>query len=158
MQPCVVSAYRYFQHAAHRWYRILKSHIFHPRVPGSDSFAKYAAAFFNISRSIFTSANSFFVRASSISISVSGLYVLPTLPSLPALYSFVQFSNVDGGSDNCRAACGTDIFPSVTSFTASSLNSFVYFPCGIPFLFMLTPPSFILADFGVHFSYPTSDI
>src|SRR5208337_3775362 len=143
MQPCVVSACRYFQHAAHRWDRILKSHILHPRVPGSDSFAKYAAAFFNISRSIFTSANSFFVRASSISISVSGLYVLPILPSLPALCAFTQFPNVDFGNDNCTAACSTDICPSVTSLTASSLNSFVYLPCGIPFFLMLTPPSLL---------------
>ncbi|GEM_PF-1648546 len=50
-----------------------------------------------------------------------------------------QFPTVDGGNDNLQAAAGIVMFPSVTSFTASSRNSFVYLPCGIPFI--LTPPS-----------------
>ena len=94
------------------------------------------------SRSIFTSANSFFVRARSISTSVNGLYVLPTSPSLPALYAFTQYPNVDGGKDNRRAASGNDSFSSVTSPTASCRNSLVYLPCGTPFI--LTPPSHYL--------------
>ena len=95
-----------------------------------------------MSRSIFTSANSFFVRARSISTSVNGLYVLPTSPSLPALYAFTQYPNVDGGKDNRRAASGNDSFSSVTSPTASCRNSLVYLPCRTPFI--LTPPSHYL--------------
>jgi len=60
----------------------------------------------------------------------------------PALNAFTQYPNVDGAKDKRRAASGNDIFSSVTSFTASSRNSFVYLPCGTPFI--LTPPSFYL--------------
>src|SRR3989304_9104954 len=120
-------------------HRIIEPHLFHRRVPGSDSLAKYAAAFFNISRSIFISASSFRVIASSISTSVSGLYVLPISPSLPALNCFTQLTIVDGGNDSRRPTSGTDSFSSTTSFTASSRNSLLYLPCGP--LFNLTPPS-----------------
>src|SRR4030043_325200 len=119
--------------------RLIEPHHFHRRVPGSDSLAKYAAAFFKMSRSILTSNSSFFVRASSISTSVRGLYVLPISPSLPALNFFTQLTMVDGGNDNRRPASGTDRPSSVTSFTASSRTSLVYLPCGP--LFNLTPPS-----------------
>jgi len=51
---------------------VLEPLFFHHRVPGSDSLAKYAAAFFRMSRSIFTIASSFLVLASSISTSVNG--------------------------------------------------------------------------------------
>src|SRR3972149_4185049 len=120
-------------------HRVFEPHLFHRRVPGSDSLAKYAAAFFNLSRSIFPSANSFRVLASPISTSVRGLYVLPISPSLPALNFFTQLTIVDGGNDNRRPASGTDRPSSVTSFTASSRNSWLYLPCGP--LFKLTPPS-----------------
>ena len=93
-----------------------------------------------MSRSIFTSASSFFVLASSISISVSGRYVLPTSPSLPSRYAFTQLPSVDGGNDTRLAASGNERSSSVISLTASSRNSFVYLPCGP--LFNLTPPSF----------------
>ena len=42
--------------------------------------------------------------------------------------------------DTHLCLCTKPIYTSVTSFTASSRNSFVYLPCGI--LFNLTPPSF----------------
>src|SRR4030043_238701 len=83
--PGIESAGRYVHNLPHERDGVLESQFFHHRVPGSDSFAKYAAAFFNISRSILTSTSSFFVRASSISISVRGLRVLPICPNLPAL-------------------------------------------------------------------------
>ena len=63
---------RYDQHSAQDRCGVIEPQLFHHRVPGSDSLAKYAAAFFRMSRSIFTSASSFFVRASSISTSVKG--------------------------------------------------------------------------------------
>ena len=100
IHPGVVATGRYVQQPAQDTFGVVEPQFFHHRVPGSDSLAKYAAAFFNMSRSIFTSANSFFVRARSISTSVNGLYVLPTSPSLPALYAFTQYPNVDGGKDN----------------------------------------------------------
>ncbi len=48
-------------------------------------------------------------------------------------------ADVDGGRDKRRLASRKDNLSSVTSFTASSRNSFVYLPWGIPF--MRTPPS-----------------
>jgi hypothetical protein len=81
-----------------------------------------------MSRSIFTSASSFFVRANSISTSVKGRYILPMSPSLPALCVFTQYPSVDGGKDNRRPASGSDSFSSITSFTASWRNSLVYLP------------------------------
>jgi hypothetical protein len=121
-------------------HQVLESQFLRHRVPGSDSLAKYAAAFFYMSRAIFTSANFFRVLASSISISVRGLYVLPISPSLPALNFFTQLTIVDGGNESRRPASGTDSLSSVTSFTASSRNSLLYLPWGP--LFNLTPPSF----------------
>ena len=48
------------------------------------------------------------------------------------------------------AISNEDIFSSVTSFTASSGNSFVYLPYGIPFI--LTPPSFYFTQLWCPFS------
>jgi hypothetical protein len=96
---------------------VVKPQFFHRRVPGSDSFKKYAAAFLNIPRSIFTSTSSFLVRANSISISVRGRRMLLTSPNLPALYAFTQVANVDGGKDSRRAASGNDSFSSITGFS-----------------------------------------
>ena len=109
----------------------------------------------NTPRSIFTSANSRFSRAISISLSPSSRCVLPTSESLPALHALTQLLKVDGASDNCLPASGIDKPPSITSFTASCLNSFVYFPYGI--LSILTPPlSYFTSTFGVHFFQLTS--
>ncbi len=141
-QPCIIPACRYSQNLTHKWHWILESQFFHHRVPGRDSLAKYAAAFFNMSRSILTSASSRFTRANSTSISVRGRCDLPILPSLPALDALTQFPIVEGGNDNHRPASGNVSPPSVTSFTASSRNSFVYVPFGI--LFISTPPFSIL--------------
>jgi len=62
----------------------------------------------------------------------------PLLGVKPTLYAFTQVTNVDGGKGSRRAASGNDMLSSVTISTASSRNSFVYLPCGIPFI--LTPP------------------
>src|SRR5574337_1035774 len=137
--PRVIATCRYIQDPTHQRHRILSSHLLHHRVPGSDSFAQDAAAVFTMSRSILTAPSSRFVLVNSISISVSGFWHLPISASFPACLARSQFPTVDGGHDNLRAAAGIVMFPSVTSFTASSRHSFVYLPCGIPFI--LTPPS-----------------
>ena len=107
---------------------------------GQRLLRKVRGRFFSRSRSILVSTNSFFNLASSISMSVCGLRVLPISQSLPSPCTFTQCLNVDGGIDSRRTASGNDMPPSKTIFTASSRNSFVYLPCGIPFI--LTPPAF----------------
>lgn len=76
--PCVITADRNTQQPAHRWHRVILSHLFNHAVLHRDSLAKYVANFFNRSRSIFTSASSRCTRASSASSSVSGFWSLPT--------------------------------------------------------------------------------
>src|SRR5512139_1652886 len=125
MEPFVIPTLGYFQHTAHHRYTLPESHCFYDRAPGSDSFAKYAVAFFKMSRSIFTMASSRLTRASSISTSVSGLCCLPTSLSLPSLFALTQYRMVEGETDNLRPTSGILSPPSVTSFTASSRSSFV---------------------------------
>jgi len=125
MQPFVIATLRYSQKRAHPPDTMPESHCFHHRVPGSDSFAKYAVAFFKMSRSIFTMASSRLTRASSISTSVSGLCCFPTSLSLPSLFALTQYRMVYEETDNLRPTSGILSPPSVTSFTASSLSSFV---------------------------------
>src|SRR4030042_3683500 len=116
IKPLVIAALGYLQNMTHPRNPILESHLFHDRVPGSDSFAKYAAAFFNMSRSILASASSRLTRASSISISVSGLWCFPTSLSLPSLFALTQYRIVEGATDNLRPTSGMLNPPSVTSF------------------------------------------
>src|SRR5512139_4142447 len=125
IQPFVIPALGHPQNTTHHRYTMPESHCFHDRVPGSDSFAKYAVAFFKMSRSIFTMASSRLTRASSISTSVSGLCCFPTSLSLPSLFAFTQYRMVEGETDNLRPTSGTLSPPSVTNFTASSRSSFV---------------------------------
>src|SRR5512143_2450636 len=124
-EPSVIPTLGNFQYTAHLRYPMPESHCFHDRVPGSDSFAKYAVAFFKMSRSIFTMASSRLTRASSISNSVSGLCCFPTSLSLPSLFALTQYRIVEGDTDNLRPTSGILSPPSVTSFTASSRSSFV---------------------------------
>lgn len=154
LDPGIVSACRHLQHTAQQRNKICESQLLDYRVPGSDSLAKYAVAFFKMSRSIFTTANSRFTRVSSCSISVKGRCNLPTSPSLPALYALIQFTIVDFGNDNRFPTSDTDKPPSVTNLTASSLNSLVYAPLGI--LSISTPPSLLIINLGVHLFQPTT--
>src|SRR4030042_909425 len=139
MEPFVIATLGYPQNTAHHPDTIPESHCFHDRVPGSDSFAKYAVAFFSMSRSILASASSRLTRASSISTSVSGLCCLPTSLSLPSLFALTQYRMVEGATDNLRPTSGMLSPPSATSLTASSRSSFVSIAFGI--LSMLTAPS-----------------
>src|SRR5512143_2993744 len=125
VQPFVIPTLGYFQKTAHHRYPMPESHCLHDRVPRSDSFAKYAVAFFKMSRSIFTIASSRLTRASSISTSVSGLCCFPTSLSLPSWFALTQYRMVEGDTDSLRPTSGMLSPPSVTSFTASSRSSFV---------------------------------
>ena len=115
--------------------------LFDKRVPHSDSLAKYAAAFFTISISIFRRATS--ARSREISI-CSGVIGLPfsTLPSLPSAWAFTQLRIDCSGTPISRAILRTGS-PPRTRRNASSLNSSVYAAFGIFFIQHLQQPSII---------------
>ena len=100
---------------------------------------KVRCCFFKIDRSVFTSGSSHFVRYSSISKSVSGLWDLPISVKRPAFRAFTQLAIVDGATFNRRPASGNDRWSSVINFTASIRNSLKYLPLGI--LYIQTPLS-----------------
>ena len=83
VRPSVETAPRYVKDAAHNSDGIFESQRLHDRVLGSDSRAKYAAAFFTISRPIRASASS--LRSLRNSASSSGTERLPgaTLGAVP---------------------------------------------------------------------------
>src|ERR1017187_3236312 len=94
-----------------------------PGVLHIDSFAKYAVAFFKISRSILTRASSALSRASSICSALTGLAPAPA--SLPWAARRTQLPSV--GADTPRILAVTALAcPPCTRRTASSLNSSVY--------------------------------
>jgi len=64
--PRIVSAWMHCHHAAQTSYRILARMGLNKRVPQPDSLAKYAVAFFNISRSSDTRFSSAFNRRFSV--------------------------------------------------------------------------------------------
>src|SRR5471030_795988 len=94
-----------------------------PGVPHIDSFAKYAVAFFKISRSILTRASSALSRASSICSALTGLAPAPA--SLPCPARRTQLPSVDAGTPRILAVTALAC-PPCTRRTASSLNSSVY--------------------------------
>ena len=99
-KPCVVTARRHLINSAHHRHRIVLMQRFHHRLLHRIPFAKYAAAFFNRSRSILTSASSRFVLANSNSTSVRGRCVLPISLNFPLLAALSQFPSVGGGNDS----------------------------------------------------------
>src|SRR5208282_3204472 len=119
------------RHAQHLQ-RIRVAMLFNKRVPHSDSLAKYAAAFFTISISIFSRATS--ARSREISI-CSGVIGLPfsALPSLPSACAFTQLRIDCSGTPISRATLRT-ASPPRTRRNASSLNSSVYATFGILFI------------------------
>src|SRR5512135_3656895 len=76
LQPSVETATRYVEEPAHDFNREMESPLLHERVPGSDSLAKYAVAFFKMSRSMRASASSLrnraFSAASSADVRIPG--------------------------------------------------------------------------------------
>src|ERR1019366_1367994 len=94
-----------------------------PGVLHIDSFAKYAVAFFKISRSILTRASSALSRASSICSALTGLAPAPA--SLPWAARRTQLPSVGAGTPRILAVTALAC-PPCTRRTASSLNSSVY--------------------------------
>jgi hypothetical protein len=98
-----------------------------PGVSHRDSFAKYAAAFFTISRSSLALASSRRSRLFSASSSAGEPFIgvaNGTAGNLPALLSRIQFPRLDAGIPSRFAAW---LMPTVSANRkASSLNSCVY--------------------------------
>ena len=94
-----------------------------PGVLHSDSRAKYAVAFFRISRSIVMRANCALRRASSICSALTGLSPAPV--SWPLALSLTQLSRLALGMPNTLTVTDTAC-PPLTSLTASILNASVY--------------------------------
>ena len=117
---------------------------FDPGVLHRDSFAKYAAAFFTISRSSLVLASSRRNRAFSASTSETDRLTATAAPSaalsLPARLNLIQFTRLDSGMPN-RLAAGVPPIDS-PSLTASTFNSALYrrFPT----------KSFLLISSSVH--------
>lgn len=117
---------RHLEHAAQQTQRIFESHRFHERVPGSDSLAKYAVAFFSTSFSIRSTTSS--LRSLATSASSSTTLRLPggADGSVPRLAALTQFARVPLGIA-IRCADSSNFSPCAsTSLTASALNSGVY--------------------------------
>jgi len=104
--PLAISRTRHLELAAHPRHAEQVALLFDPGVLHRDSFAKYAAAFFTISRSSLVLASSRRNRAFSASTSWSDRYTLTAPPSatLPASLRFIQFHRLDSGMPNRLAA------------------------------------------------------
>lgn len=85
----------------------------------SDSFAKYAAPLFGMSRSIFTQANS--ARSLLISICSALTGLLSTPVSRPSRLALTQLNKVCFNSPRLRETAAM-LCPDCTSRTASCLN------------------------------------
>src|SRR5882672_2602201 len=122
-----------------------------PGVPHRDSFAKYAAAFFTISRSSLALASSRRSRETSASSSLTPRFIgtaAPAAPlSLPARLNRIQFHKLESGMPSRFAAWLPPI--DSASRTASSLNSSVYCRFGTD--------SFLPISSSVH-QKPTSNL
>jgi len=124
--PGVIATARNPKRSAQNGNRIFESHRLHDRVLGSDSRAKYAAAFFTISRSMRASASS--LRSFAFSASSSGTVRLPgTAEGVASFFAaLTQFANVPFGIA-MRVAASSSVRPwTKTSLTASSRSSGVY--------------------------------
>src|SRR5260370_27876796 len=126
--PPVVTAGADTQHLAGQGHRPLSAVKLDPGVLHADTFAKYAVAFSNMSRSIFTRANSARSRAISI---CSGETCLPAPFSFPAASAFTQSCTAFGLLPSLFPTSPI-LCPPRTIRTASSINSFVYRALGLP--------------------------
>jgi hypothetical protein len=102
--------------------------FFHPGVLHRDSFAKYAAAFFTISKSSFaldsSRRNRTFSASNSAIVRFTGTALPVTAFNLPDRLSCSQFHKLEYGTPN-RFAASVHPIDSVKR-TASTLNSAVY--------------------------------
>ena len=128
LPPLAVSGSRNLQLTAHSGHSELVAVSFDPGVFHRDSFAKYAAAFFTISKSSCVLSSSRRSREFSASTSASDLFTgfAPLEASnFPARLRLIQFLRLPSGTPNRLAASLT---PTVSpKRIASTLNSFVYF-------------------------------
>src|SRR5471030_286807 len=130
----IKSAARHIEDAAQQAKRVFESHRLHERVPGSDSLAKYAVAFFRTSFSIRSTASS--LRSLATSASSSATLRLPggAFGSVPRLAALTQLASVPLGI-KIRCAASSSVNPCAsTSLTASARNSGVYV---VDFMFSL---------------------
>src|SRR5690606_15444165 len=126
--PTVVAALTDSQHPANRPDRPVALHFLNPGVLCSVSCAKYAAAFFAISRSILSCTTSARKRAISIcsADTAPGAVVgVATTPSSPRCCWRTQLPKLAFGMPSELATEPTDA-PASTCRTLSSLNSCVY--------------------------------
>src|SRR5450631_990671 len=106
--PLMEPGSRHIEQPAHPAYRPNRSMSRNEAVPHLDSFAKYAAAFFRMSRSIRASANSRLSR--SISLACSVLSCVPDFSShLPELNFSHQTLRTFGWMPNSLAACALEM-------------------------------------------------
>src|SRR5471032_2685023 len=149
----IEAAARHVEDATQQAKRIVESHRLHERVPGSDSLAKYAVAFFSTSFSIRSTASS--LRSLATSASSSATLRLPggAFGSVPRLAALTQFANVPLGIE-IRCAASSSVNPCAsTSLTASARNSGVYV---VDFMFSL--PLTSLSNGSVRKCQATSTI
>src|SRR5471030_107949 len=147
----IKSAARHIEDAAQQAKRVFESHRLHERVPGSDSLAKYAVAFFRTSFSIRSTASS--LRSLATSASSSATLRLPggAFGSVPRLAALTQLASVPLGI-KIRCAASSSVNPCAsTSLTASARNSGVYV---VDFMFSL--PLTSLSNGSVRRSQATS--
>lgn len=105
----MVAASRHPEDAAQQAKRVLESHRFHERVPGSDSLAKYAVAFL---AHPFPSARPLVPSVIATSASSSATLRLPggAVGSLPRLAALTQFASVPFGIE-IRCAASLNVSP-----------------------------------------------
>src|SRR4029453_15805662 len=125
--PLQIAAARHLQLSAHACHLVVVAMSFDPGVSHRDSFAKYAAAFFTISRSNLALASSRRRRLFSASSSAGEPLSGPARgrsPSLPLRFNRTQFPKLHIGLPSRLAAW---LMPTDSANrNASSLNSSVY--------------------------------
>src|SRR5688572_23395259 len=124
-----ISGSRHLQHSAHSAHTKLVAVLFDPGVLHRDSFAKYAAAFFTISKSSRALSNSRRSREFSASTSASDRFTAvaagrSVVPNLLVRPRSSQFRRLPSGIPNRFAAVLTPT--DSLNLTASTLNSSVY--------------------------------
>jgi len=126
--PGAIAAFAHRQDRTHLVQGVARALHVHPGVRHSVSLAKYAVAFVRISFSRFSRTFSARSRDSSICSGVTT--VAPAPLSVPPAAALPQFRRVCSTSPNSLAAAPA-VNPSLTRFTANSLNSIVYCCFGI---------------------------
>ncbi|MPQ55149.1 hypothetical protein [Duganella sp. FT27W] len=141
----IKAAARHIEDATQQAKRVFKSNLFHERIAGSDSLAKYPVAFFNTSFSIRSTASSLRSLATSASSSATLRRPGGALASVPRLAALTQLATVPLGVAMRCAASSIFNHCTNTSLTASARNSGVYVG-----YFMFSLPLTSLSNGSVH--------